>query len=426
VKLELNIINIKNVQFGKKTVVNQACLSINRQELAGLLKTDKRLDEVSIELAQPGERCRIIRVGDIIEPRAKLDSRGQDFPGVVGQQASAGHGKTCVLRGTAVAICDCDIEGSVTLEQTGDVIEMSGAAADASPYGRTCNIVIMARPAAGVSTSEYRVASKIAGFKAAAYLARTGRQVAADEVELYDLDLAGCLPQQKALPRIVYIFQVLTNQYEPVSGDPVLYGDNVERIVPTILHPNEVLDGGLIIPLGHFFVETYMVQNHAIIKELYRNHGKTLDFAGVIITNAPNNVGELERVANVAANLAKWVLNADGAILTKTGGGAPELTMARAAQRCEELGIKTAMALLHMGLDTTDTDYRPGVIFNVPEVDAMISMGAPVGVLKLPPVDRLIGPPSVPHVSGEITKAIRNVKGSLSQIGNSRMTAVKY
>jgi glycine reductase len=305
-----------------------------------LLSEDKRLGDVTIEVAQPGDSCRIIRVADIIEPRAKIDDGGQDFPGAVGKQASAGQGKTCVLRGAAVALSEYNVEGPVTPDQTGDVIDMAGPGAEASPYGKNCIIVILAAPADGVSSGDYRVALKIAGLKAAAYLARAGKDVPADACEVYDLDLLDRTKQDNKLPRVVYISQLLTNQYEPVAGDPVLYGDNIERIVPTILHPNEVMDGAVVVPLGNFFVETYLVQNHPIVKELYLNHGKTLYFAGVIITNAPNNVGELERAANVAANLAKWVLDADGAILTKTGGGAPELTMARTAQRCEELGIK--------------------------------------------------------------------------------------
>lgn len=425
-KLELNVIEVNQLQFGEKTAVDRGYLTVNQAELINLLKEDRRLGEVYIELAQPGEKIRIIRVGDIIEPRAKIDGGGQDFPGALGKQASAGQGKTCVLRGTAVVLCESNVSGTVGIEQTGDLIDMSGPGAEASPYGKTANVVILGTPAGGVSYPEYRIALKIAGLKAAAYLARAAVDMPPDEIEVYDLDLPGCAPHDRGLPRIVYIAQVLTNQYEPVSGDPVLYGDNIERIVPVILHPNEVLDGAVINPLGNFFVETYLIQNHPIIAELYRNHGQKLYFAGVIITTAPNNVNEIEKVANIAANLAKWILGADGAVLTKTGGGAPELTMARAAQRCEELGIKTALALLHMGIDTTDTNYLPGVIFNAPEVDAMVSMGAPVGVFKLPPVERVIGPPSVPQVSGELTKAMRNVKGCLSQIGNSKMTAVKY
>jgi uncharacterized protein YbjT (DUF2867 family) len=76
-------------------------------------------------------------------------------------------------------------------------------------------------------------------------------------------------------------------------------------------------------------------------------------------------------MADIAASLAKWVIGADGAVLTKTGGGAPELAMARTAQRCEQLGIKTAIAMLHMGADFKDAKYGASTIFSMPEVDAI-------------------------------------------------------
>lgn len=121
---------------------------------------------------------------------------------------------------------------------------------------------------------------------------------------------------------MAYIFQVLTNQFEPLAGDPVLYGDNIERIVPVILHPNELFDGALIAPYESRFMETFTIQNHPIVQELYRRDGKALLLAGVIITNAPNNVPEYDRAATIAANLAKFPLHTDGAVLTKIGGGA--------------------------------------------------------------------------------------------------------
>jgi len=113
-----------------------------------------------------------------------------------------------------------------------------------------------------------------------------------------------------------------------------------------------------------------------MIKELYQNHGKTLHFAGVIISNAPSNAPESERTANVAANLAKWILGADGAVLDQDRGSAPELTMALTAQRCEELGIRTALALAHQGIDASEITLKASTVFsNVPQVDAMVSMG---------------------------------------------------
>ena len=425
-KLDLNILNVTDVRFAAATAISGGRLTINREELVQELKTDTRLGDITIDLARPGEKCRIIRVMDVFEPRAKIEG-GEDFPGVLGRQVSAGQGKTCVLRGAAVVTSEASyLNTEISSEQVGEMIDMAGPAADISPYGRTCNIVVIASPAKGVNPPEFRVALKVAGIKAAVYLARAGRDNPPDSVETCDLDLMDCRNESRQLPRVVYISQILTNQYEPVAGDPVLYGDNVERIVPTVLHPNEILDGAVLVPLGNFFVETYTIQNHPMVLELYRNHGKTLHFAGVIISNAPNNVAEFERAANVAANLAKFVLNADGAILTKTGGGAPELTMARTAQRCEQLGIKTTLALLHMGIDTTDTNPKPSVIFNAPEIDAMISMGLPVQNINLPSMDTIIGPAAAPQAKGEMMKSVRNIKGSLSQIGSSRVKAVKY
>jgi hypothetical protein len=132
----------------------------------------------------------------------------------------------------------------------------------------------------------------------------------------------------------------------------------------------------------------------------------------------------------MAANMAKYILGADGAILTKTGGGAPELTMARTAQRCEQLGIKTAIAMVHMGADIKDAKYGAATIFSMPEVDAIVSMGVPFMELTLPAVERIIGRPHQssegPPIDGEIVRAIRWIKGSQCQLGSSRLKAVRY
>ncbi len=101
-KLELDILNIQDVQFGEKTTINDRVLDIDRQELRELLQQDKRLSKVDVELAHPGESCRILQVADVVEPRAKTGGSGEDFPGAVGRQGTVGEGRTCVLRGVAV------------------------------------------------------------------------------------------------------------------------------------------------------------------------------------------------------------------------------------------------------------------------------------------------------------------------------------
>ncbi len=422
-KLQLDVHQVKDARFGERTMIENGVLSINRDEMreavATALAADARLADVQIELARPGESCRIVRVVDVVEPRARDRQSGPDFPGALPNDAtgkrSAGDGRTAVLRGAAVVLCEPPVPGG--RGGTGEFIDMFGPAAEMTLYGHCHNIVVLARPGKEATLAQYHVALKLAGLKAAVYLARAGLEQPPDGIETFDLASGPA-----GLPRVAYIFQVLTNQFQPLAGDPVLYGDNIERIVPTILHPNELFDGAVVAPYSSSFMETFTIQNHPIVRELYRRDGKDLLFTGVIITNAPNNVPEYERAATIAANLVKFTLHADGAVLTKIGGGAPELTMARMAQRCEELGVKTALAFLHMGIDATDISPKPASIFNAPEIDAMVSMGAPVGLnVTLPEPERVIG-----AASGEPPRQFRQVKGAMSQIGASRMMAVRY
>ena len=432
-RLELNILKIRDIQFGTTTAVLDGVLSIYHSELRDLLLEDRRFSQVNIELAHPGEKCRILNVLDVFEPRAKTSDGDEDFPGAVGGQTPAGTGKTCVLQRSAVVISDCraKLEISTSRDPNGEIIDMSGPAADLSIYGRTHNVVLLAVPADGVNTQEYMTALKMAGLKASAYLARAGKGSTPDRTEVFELPPLTELGKGfEGLPRVAYIFQILTLQFEPIPGEPVLYGKNVSDIVPALIHPNEILDGAVTSAFPALNVQTYHIQNHPIIQELYRRHGKELCFAGVILTTAPNNLADIERVSSMTAGLAKYILGADGVVLTKTGGGAPELTMARTAQRCEQFGIKTAIAMLHMGADINDTKYGGTTIFSMPEVDAIVSMGGPFMELRLPAVDRIVGRSGAssegPPIEGEIVRAIRWIKGSQCQLGSSRLKAVRY
>lgn len=432
-RLELNAVKIRDIQFADTTTVSNGVLRINRSELEGLLLEDARFSRVDIELARPGEKCRILQVADVIEPRAKMSPGDEDFPGVVGRQVPVGRGSTCVLEGAAVVLSDYRERREVgrTMDPIGEIIDMSGPGAEASIYGKTHNIVLLPTPSNAVNTQEYMVALKVAGLKTAAYLARAGVGVPPDGREVFELaPLTEIRDGLEGLPRVAYIFQILTLQFDPIPGEPVLYGRNVADMVPALLHPNEVLDGALTSPIPTLNVQTYQIQNHPIIKELYKRHGRDLCFAGVIVCTAPNNMTEIERVSNMAANLAKYTVGADGAVLTKIGGGAPELTMARTAQLCEGQGIKTAIAMLHMAADVSDAKYGAATIFNMPEVDAIVSMGIPFMQLALPRVERIIGRagalPEGQRADDEMVRATNYIRGTHCQLGGSRLRAVRY
>lgn len=431
-KLDLDFIHIADVQFGPQTQINGRVLTINEAELKQLLLQDRRFASIEIALTHPGEACRIVQVVDVMEPRAKTDG-GPDFPGAVGPQSTAGTGRTCVLEGTAVLLSDYREvrETTTSNDPNGEIIDMTGPAADVGIYGKTHNIVLLPLPAAGTSTLDYLAALKRAGLKAATYLGRVGKGVAPDRTETYDLPpVAPHANGQARLPRVAYIFQIYTQQFDPIPGDPILYGGQADGIAPTLLHPNEVLDGALTSQLPALNVQTYHIQNHPMIRELYRRHGKELWFSGVIVMTAPNNVPDIERSSALAASLAKNQLGVDAVVLTKIGGGAPELTMARTAQRCEQLGIRTTIAMLHMGADIKDVRFGATTIFSMPEVDAIVSMGGPFMELTLPTVDRVLGRPGPGPLGDAIAsqqiRVIRWIKGAQCQLGTGLLKAVRY
>jgi sarcosine reductase len=415
--LELHIVNIKHVEFGEKTTINDSILYINRQELQELLEKDTRFSKVDIELAHPGERCRLVRVFDVTEPRAKMEGTGENFPGILGRLETAGAGRTRVLRGTAVVTVDYRPEARATL------IDMSGPGAEMGIYARLENIVLLCRPIDGISRPDYQHALRLAGLKAAVHLAEAGHELQADDVEVCNLGpLAEVGKGMEHLPRVAYIYQIHALQLGVAPNEPIFYGDNVAKLLPTIVHPNEILDGALVRPYWSRNQETYSVQNHPIIQELYKRHGKELCFVGVVVTLAYSTEADSERGATMAAKLVKHVLGADGAILTKIGGGAPHVDLGRTCELCEGLGVKTTLIVQ----DFSDgRNSEEALLFSTPRADAIVNAGSYGRVITLSAVERVIGGPVTfpgnrPD-QGKIEVSTNLLCGSVNQIGASRL-----
>jgi glycine reductase len=427
-RLEHHILNIRDVQFAESTEINDKVLYINRRDLQELIQQDKRFSRVDIELAHPDESCRILQVSDVIEPRAKINCSGEDFPGVLSKQAIAGSGMTCVLRGVAVVINDQSGTASGASGQLGNLIDMSGPGAELSTYAKTHNVVILPHSAEGIDTDDYRIALKLAAVKTAVYLAQFGKDLKSDEVEIYDLpSLARTADNTEDLIKVAYIFQVHSTNFPSIPGEPIFYGDNLRHLMPTIVHPNEVLDGAILNPHHGMGIETYTIQNHPLIKELYHRHGKDLYFVGVVITISPYTEPERERTATIAAKLVNSILGADGAILTQTVPGAPQVDVAQTAQRCEQLGVKTVLIMWDI---SPDGSCESGVVFNIPEASAIINTGNPLVRISLPPVERIIGrmatSPEGAPANGELTRILLSISGAGCQLGNSQLISVRY
>jgi len=61
---------------------------------------------------------------------------------------------------------------------------MSGPGADMGIYAKFQNIVLLCRPVDGIARPDYQNALRIAGLKAAVYLAEAAKDLRADEIEV--------------------------------------------------------------------------------------------------------------------------------------------------------------------------------------------------------------------------------------------------
>jgi sarcosine reductase len=410
---------VDDVVAGAATRLAGRRLEVDLEGLRALLSGDARLARVRVDLAHPGERCRIGRVLDVVAPRAKVD--GVDFPGVLGPLARAGHGRTLALSGVAVVVTDQNATNTSALA----VIDMSGPAATMSAFARTRNVVISAWPAPGLGASEYLAAARLAGLKTAVHLAQAARAAEPDTVETFALPAPTRAPVGLShLPRVAYVCQIHSHQRPTGVDEGILYGDPIRRMLPTLVHPNELLDGAVVRGFMGRNATTWAVQNHPVIRALHAQHGRTLWFAGVVVTVAQATEPERVRSAILAAGLVANVLGADGALLTKTGGGAPHVDMAQAAAQCEALGVKTTLIVEDM---STDGSAEGMLLFNFPGMDALVNVGSGQEPLTLPAMERVLGADDlVERLSGEIRVTYGTLCGAIEQIGATRVMALVH
>ena len=419
-RLELGCIYIQNIRFGARTEIVDDALVIDRAELIALLEQEALFERVEIELAHPGESCRIIRVLDVLEPRYRMN--GPNFPGALDGNGLVGDGQTRALKNVAV------VETDQLATRSRNVVDMTGPATNYSPIASTHNVVLIPHPKAGVDRDDYRLAVKKVGLKAAAYLAAPARNLAPRETQIYELPPVGLNQGPKDLPRVAYIFPMHSHQRPTQQHETVFYGSNIQGFMPTIVHPNEILDGALMFSYSAF---TWFAQNHPVIHELYRRHGRDLWFAGVVLTVAPVTIAEKERNAALAARLAKEVLNADGILATKIGGGAVDTDLMMIYTRAEEMGMKAALIIMERYPDT-------GITFVPANVNALVTPGLTRDPITLPTVERVIGGDTIaldnanpdsenPGITpapanDELNLWIGDIVGAISQVGASRLT----
>ena len=305
----------------------------------------------------------------------------------------------------------------------GGIIDMSGEGAWLTPIAQTINVCLLTDPGERVQPLEYGYALKMAGMKTSVYLARVTKHLAPTETKAFCLDVPN--KDLAGLPRVGFLYQLHSHGD---SREPFVYGENTRRYYPTILHPNEILDGAIV--CGHYNISvsikipTYTILNHPVVLGLYRRHGKEVNFRGVVISPEPTSLAEIKRTSMMAAGLLKHALGVDGVIITKEGGGHTDVDMMENCDNCERLGIKTVL-IDNEWLGADGSGELPLIAFSA-NANAMVSVGNADAVVDIPAVENVIGGRFMFELGGNLEQSlhlpIRFIPNGINQAGYTYLT----
>lgn len=427
-KLELQKAKVKDIAWGAKTaLLADGTLQICREEFLAAAADGAHFKTLGAELARPGESVRICPVKDVIEPRYKTEGPGQVFPGMVSGVETVGSGKTFVLDGAAVVTC-----GRIVGFQEG-IVDMGGEGAKYTPFSKTMNAVLVFEPVEGLEAHEYEKACRMAGFRAALYVAKAVWEVGAPAVETQSFELPPFAEAMKAypeLPKVAYIYMLQT---QGLLHDTYVYGVDAKRIIPSLIHPNETMDGAIV--SGNCVSacdknSSYVHQNNPVIRSLYARHGKDINFVGVIITNENVTLADKQRSSSYAVKLAS-MLGVDGVVISEEGFGNPDADLIMNCRKAEQAGIKTALITdEYAGRDGASQSLADAA----KEADAVVTAGNANMIVVLPPMEKLIGFPDYTDViaggfdgslkaDGSIEVELQAVTGATCELGFCTLSA---
>jgi glycine reductase len=425
-QLQLAVHSVTDVQFGAPARLEGSVLVVDESELRRIVLQDEAIAAVDFDIARPGEPCRAGPIFDIVEPRAKAAGSSPDFPGILGAPATAGLGTTHVLRGAAVSML-AEMSPDPFRSAAGRILEMSGSTAGASDYASLRHLLVIPHTRPGLPRKAIEMAYRLAALRVAVALARVAQNQPPQSLEQFE-PVGPMEAGREGLPRVAYVGQIFSRQRRPAPDEPILYGANTDGMLPVPLHPDEWLDGAVVPSLHSWFggIETYFYQNQPIVLDLYgRHHAREINFVGTVATIAGSDNFDRERQCRAAAHLLRWNLRADGAVLSKYGGGLPHADLAETARLLENMGIKTAVMVSDV---SRDRRVESALLFNVPEVDAIVYNGGNGTQWEIPRLDRIIAatPEFREMLAGPLTVDASNIVGVTNQQGASRMRAMVY
>jgi glycine reductase len=423
-RLELHKVKITGLAFADRTYASGGILYVNKNEAEAVIAEDKRFTKVGIDLASPGESVRIIPVKDAVEPRVKL-GKGSYFPGFFAPMEKAGTGKTLVLDGAAVITC-----GPIVAFQEG-FIDMTGPGAQYTPFSKTCNIVLSVEPAEKLEKHQYEAALREAGLKLGVYLASSCDKNGAEANEIQIFEKGDTFEESMKYPLLPKVAYVCMNITQGLLHDTYLYATDLRPALPTLLHPNEVLDGAMVSGNCVSACDKNTTWHHLhnpIVQALYARHGKDINFLGVIPTQESTVLDGKIRAANMNLNIAEQ-LGADGVIVSEEGYGNPDTDLCLNAKNFERAGIKAVL----VSDEAAGTDGASQSLADAtPELTGFVSTGNVNEMIEVPAMEKVIGyKEAISLLSGGAEESLRtdgsmyvelqSIIGSTAEIGFNKL-----
>jgi glycine reductase len=207
----------------------------------------------------------------------------------------------------------------------------------------------------------------------------------------------------------------------------------MKNSITTILSPTEVMDGAIL--SGNCVSAcdkntTYHHQNNPVIADLYEAHGKTLNFAAMIITNENVYLADKQRSSDWTAKMVEY-LALDGVIISQEGFGNPDTDLIMNCKKIEETGTPTVIITdEYAGRDGSSQSLADAD----PKADALVTGGNANQLITLPKLDKVIG--SLDYVGkiaggfadnlqpdGSIVVELQAITGATNELGFNRLSA---
>ena len=382
-RLELATFDVRRVVLGGRTAWSDGVLTIDPAELTRLVRQDRRIRAVKIDVAHPGDSARIVNVHDVLEPRLKVAGPGRAYPGVCERDVTTvGSGRTHRLGNLGIFECvdTTDDLGPSRGESRGShyFVEMSGPGA-VQPYGQLCSIVLTFLLDEDLSDEDWDEAKRAAVLRVSDRLAETTLGQTPSSVDVFDLAIA-----DRSLPGLVFVANLRSAEHRvgPRSGiGTAVYG--ITRLsAPWLLHPTEIMDGAITRKTS------WLQANNPIVLELARRHGTDLNFIGCIIARTNWTAQREKQLAALRVAELAAMLGAQGAVTTVDVRGNRFIEAILGAQACEQRGIKTTLCTVE---EPNEEGQAPPLIFSTPEIVSAVSCGDSEVPGPFPAVERVLG-----------------------------------